>query len=129
MRKERRVEVDSHFARLTPVRPALEVVVGDFVAVYFLSAEFAVYGVQVYARFTGDILAGFVDVGAELVGVARLAGEVARRLDSAASERCVGRFESAHVVALPAVHRKRDLIEDFHRLFGIDPEVGVNLFR
>ena len=70
----------------------------------FLSAEFAVDCVQIHARSPGDILEGFVNVGAQFFNVAGFADVVARSLDSVARQAAVGIFETANVVALPAVH-------------------------
>ena len=127
VREERRVEVYAHFSVFAPVYPALEVAVVDFVALDALAAEFAVNGVQVKTRRPGDILHCLVDVSAELFGIAGFAHIVARRLNAVAGKRGVGSFETADVVALPAVHRKLDCVERLQSLFGVYAELGVRI--
>ena len=126
--EERRGEGHSHFAGFAPVGPPLEVLEGNFVPVDLFAAELPVNGVEVQARLAGYVLHSLGDVVPQLPDIARLAREVARSLDSPAAERRVGGFKSADVVALPAVHGKRDFVEDLHSLFGVHPEIGVNPF-
>ncbi len=87
---------------LGPVDPGGEVLRPQFVALHFLATRLGVDGMQVEPMRAGDQAVGFVQVAAQLVGVAGLAGVVAR-CRQAPAKLSVGRLEAAHVVALPAV--------------------------
>src|SRR5207248_1239947 len=77
--------------------------------------------VEVEALGSGDLGHGQIGVGTELVRVARAARIVAGGGDPA-GQRAIGVLEPANVVALPAVHGDRDLIQPSQGALGIDAE-------
>src|SRR5262249_52590155 len=83
-------------------------------------------GVQVDAVPAGDQVQRLVQVGAQLVGVARLAGVVAGGLDAAAGQADVV-LEAPDVVALPAVQGNGDAAQHVQRPVGADAEAGVTV--
>ena len=118
------VEIHAHAVGFRPVDPTLEMLGLDFVAIDFFAAELAVEGVEVQAVLAGNEGERLVEVGAEFVRGAGLAGVVAGHRDAAA-EAFAGVFEAADVVALPAVEGDRDSGEFRHGGLGIDAEFGV----
>ncbi len=118
------VEIHAHAVGFRPVDPAFEVFGLDLVAVHLFAAELAVERVEVEAVFAGDERERRVEVRAEFIGRAGLAGVVAGHRDAAA-EAFAGVFEAADVIALPAVERDRDAGERGHCGFGIDAHSGV----
>ena len=66
-----------------------------------------------------------VDVGAKLVGVARLAGVVACGLNTALQAAGSRMLEAADVVALPAMERHAHGIEGLKGRFGVHTERRV----
>src|SRR5262249_9506517 len=126
VREEGAVEVEPEPPRPRPVDPAGEVLGSESVALDRPAARLGVDGVQVEAVPAGDQAQGFFQVAAQLVGVARLAGVVAGRLDAAAGQAEVV-LEAADVVALPAVQGYRDCGEDLQGPVAIDAEGGVAL--
>ncbi len=96
----------------------------DGVAVHRLAREIGVDGVQVQAVAAGEKFIDQLEVLAELVEGARLAGIVAGGLD-AAGKGGVGLFKPADVVALPAVQRDGRGGEGGERGVHIDAQRGV----
>ena len=121
------VEVELGVVLLAPVHPALEVLGEALVAVDELAAEVAVDLVQVQTVGSRDQALGLEDVGAELVDVAGLAGEVSGSLD--ASGEVSGAFEAGYVVSLPAVHAEMEVLELLKHLFSVDSERGISFLR
>src|SRR6266699_2710358 len=102
MREARGIEVETEAVGFRPADPIREVGGIDFVAVHALAAELAVNRVQIHAMFAGDKRKGLFDVGAQFIRRARLAGVVARD-SKAGTERAAEVFETAEVIALPAM--------------------------
>ena len=111
---------------LGPVDPPLEVRGLDLVALDFLSTGLGIAGVEVEPVRAGDQRQRLVQVGAQLIGRARLARIIARHRQSAA-DRFAGVLETADIVALPAVQRDRNLGEPLKRPVDIDPQRRVSL--
>ena len=124
VREARRVEVDAVVVGPGPVAPGGEVLGPQLVAVDALAAGLGVHGVQVEAMRAGEQLVDLVEVGAQLVGRARLAGVVSGGRD-AARERLARVLEAADVVALPAVQAERNRRERRQRRLGVHTELGV----
>ena len=84
MREEGGVKVDAVVVLLGPVDPAGKMLGLELVALDLLAAGLGIDGVQVQPVRAGDQAVGLVQVAAQLVGVARLAGIVAGGGDAAA---------------------------------------------
>jgi hypothetical protein len=82
--------------------------------------------VQVEALGPGDLRHRELGVGAQLVGGAGSPGVVAGALD-AARQGAIRVLEAAHVVALPAVQRDRDLVEARERGVDVDIDGRIGL--
>ena len=126
MREVGGIEIHAQSLLLGPIDPALEMLGAKFVAIDPLAARLGVAGVQVEAVLAGNEREGLVRVAAEFVGRAGLAGIVARDGQSAA-QFLAGIFESAHVVALPAMQRNGHGGQALQSGFGIDPQRGIAL--
>ena len=94
------------------------------VALDLLAAGLGVAGVEVQAVRAGDQREGLVEVGAQFVGRAGLAGIVARDRQAAA-DRLAGVLEAADVVALPAVERDGDARQPRQGELGVHAERRV----
>ena len=99
----------------------------DLVAVYFLTSEIAVDGVDVQTVVTREQGFHLFDVLAHFVDVAGFAGIVTGSLDTA-GELSVGVFETGHVVGLPAVQRQGYFGDLFEHGIGIDADFGIARF-
>ena len=97
----------------------------DLVPLDFLAAGFQVNGVQAEAVLAGDETERLGGVGAEFVGRARPAGIIARGHDAAG--KFAAPLEAGHVVALPALHGNRDLLQSPQRGVDVDAQLGVAL--
>ena len=126
MTEERRIEIESGVPFFRPVDPALEVFRFDAVS-FDRVVGIEVDRVEVEAFFAGDEGEGLVEVVAEFLRGAGASGIVARGENSARSAAGV-RFESADVVALPAVEGNRNVRKLFQRGVGIDAEGSVVVF-
>ncbi len=102
MREAGGIEVQAEAIGFRPADPIQEVLGFDFVAVHAFAAELAINRVHVHAMFAGNQRKGLFDVGAQFVRRARLAGVIAR-YGKAAPERVAEVFETADVIALPAM--------------------------
>ena len=107
MREAGRVEVQAVLVGLGPIDPVREMLRAQLVAIDLAAAGFGVHGVQVQAMLARDQAVDLVEIAAQLVGGARLAGIVARGRDAAA-QLAADVLEAAHVIALPAVQAERD---------------------
>jgi len=99
----------------------------DLVALDVLAPRFGVAGVEVEPMRAGDHCQGVVQVGAQLVGRARLARVIARHRQPAANL-FAGVLETADIVTLPAVQRDWNLGQPLKRPVDIDPQRRVSLF-
>src|SRR5205814_850518 len=104
MREAGGIEIEAEAVGLRPADPILEVGGVDFVAVHALAAELAINRVQTHAMFAGDKRKGLFDVGPQFLRCARLAGVIAGN-GEATTQRAVRVFETADVIALPAMER------------------------
>ncbi len=127
MRKAGRVEIEAELTLFRPAHPVSEVLRFNFIAIHRFVA-FKIDGVQVEAFRAGDQPQRQIHVGAQFVGVARASRIVAGGLN-AAGQRALRVFKAAHVVALPAVHGNRNLIQLGYGGFDIDAGIGKSLFR
>ena len=125
VREAGRVEIHAHAVGFRPVDPAREMLRRDFVAIDLFAAELAVESVKIEAVLAGDEGKRLVEVGAEFVRSAGLAGVVAGHRNAAA-EAFTGVFKAADVVALPAVKGNRNARKRGHGGIGIDAEIGVS---
>ena len=101
MRKAGRIESPGRCRFASPRQSSSGNVRRDFVAVHLFAAEFAVERVQVQAMFAGNQGKGLLQIGAEFLRGAGLAGIIAGG-DEPAAQRAAEIFKTAHVVALPA---------------------------
>ena len=101
MRERGGVEVEFESVFLSPVNPSLEMSGFDFVAVYFLAVEFAVYFMKVYAVLSAKKRAYLDKVGTYFVDITGFAGIISVNLNATGEFAC--RFESLHIVGLPAM--------------------------
>jgi len=115
MRKRSAVEIQFHPVLFRPLHPALKMSRFHFVTVDLLALEVAIYFMQVQAVFTGDQRSCFQDIGPHFVDRAGTSRVVTRHLDSA-RQRTSLVLETAHIVRLPAMHRKRYLLQFVHCL-------------
>ena len=76
--------------------------------------------------FAGAEGHGFVHIREKLLGIARLAGVISRRLN-AARQRSV-MVKADNVIALPAVQGNRHALELFHSGFNVNAELAVYFF-
>ena len=67
-------------------------------------------------------------VSHQLGGIGRLAGIVTRRDATVARARFFRGLETSHVIALPAMHGDRNLIQRLKRGLGIDADCGELFF-
>ncbi len=111
---------------LGPVQPCGEVLGAQLVALDALPAGLGVHRVQVQAVPAGDHAIGRVQVAAQLIARAGLAGVVAGGGDAAA-KRLAAVLEAGHVVALPAVQAQRDIRQQIQRPLGIDAQQAIAL--
>ena len=95
------------------------------VAVHTAAGEVGVAGVDIQAVLARNERKRLVEVGAEFLNRARLAGVVAGGLNAAAFEFRAGFFEPADIIALPAMQGDRRLGEGFEGGFGVHAEGGV----
>jgi len=102
MGKEGGIEIQAQALLLGPGNPVRVMLRLDFVAIHPLAAKFTVTGVQVQTLPAWDQGKGLLQIGAQLGWGACSAWIVAGDRQSAA-QLAVQPFESAHVVALPAV--------------------------
>ncbi len=102
MREAGRIEVEAVLIRLRPVDPRAEMFRLQFVAIDLAPAGFRIHRVQIQAMLARQQAVHLIEIAAQLIGRARLAGIVARGRDAAA-EAAVEILEAAHIVALPAV--------------------------
>ena len=122
------VEIEAvEIERSGPVHPGGEVFWFDGVAFDGFAGEVGVDGVEVEAVATGDEFIDEFQVLAELSERAGFAGIVAGGLDAAAGERGAGFFETADVVALPAVEGDGCGGESDQGGFDIHAEGGVGV--
>ena len=126
MREVGGVEIHAQSLLLAPIDPALEMLGAEFVPIDPLAARLGVTGMQVEAVLSGNEREGLDRVAAKFVGRAGLAGVVARDGQSAA-QFFAGLFESAHVVALPAMQRNGHGGQSLQSGLGIDPQRGIAL--
>ena len=103
----RGVEVQADPPGLRPVDPALEMLGLERIALDLPAAGLGVAGVQIQAVRAGNERQGLVQVAAQLVGRAGLAGIIAGD-GQAAAQLLADCLKPADVVALPAVQRDRD---------------------
>ena len=105
VREESGVEVEADLVLLRPVDPVREVLRHYGVAVdEFAAAKLGVAGVKGDAVLAGDVGEHLLHVGAEFVGVARLAGVVAGDGEAVAEAGGFAQMlEAADIVALPAL--------------------------
>ncbi len=127
MGKEGRVEIKSQPLFLRPVNPRGKVTVLDGVTVGRLIG-IKVEGVQVQTVLAGDQAIGELKIRAQLGGIARATGVVARRLNAAPRGACLA-FKPADIIALPAMHRDRDGQQRLDRGLGIDAPIGKGSAR
>jgi len=120
-----RVEIEPHAPVLAPIDPGLELGDGVAVAVESFGDRIGVGGVEVEAVGARDAREGVVEIGPEFGGCARFARVIPGGLDASAGEGGVRLFESADVVALPAVERDRCGGKRRKSRLGIDSEQGV----
>ena len=128
MREQRRVEVQAVFVRRGPTDPVRKVLRAQLMAIDLAAMGFGVHGVQAQAMRTGDQAVHFIEIAAQFIGCARLAGVVARGRDTAAKA-AIEILEAAHIVALPAVQTQRHRRERLQRFIRIDAQQSVTLFR
>ena len=88
------VEVHAQMVGLGPIDPALEMARLDFVAFDVLAAVIQVGGMKVEAMAARNEAEGFLQIAAQLLDGARLAGIIAGRLDAAAGKQAPRRFRS-----------------------------------
>ena len=112
MREIRGIEIQTEPVLFGPGDPVLEMFGRDFVAIHFLAAKLAVEGVQVQAVFAGHKRQRQVQISAQFFRRAGLARIVAGHGQTVA-QRAAGVFETAHIIALPAVQRNRNRREGF----------------
>ncbi len=113
MRERSAVEIQLHPVLFRPLHPALKMSRFHFVTVNLPALEIAIYFMQVQTVFTGDQRSRFQDIGTNFVDRAGTSRIVARHLDSA-RQRTSLVLETAHVVRLPTMHRKRNLLQFVH---------------
>ena len=121
------VEVQFHVVGFRPVDPTLEVFRFDLIAVYLLTAEVAVDGVDVQTVITRQQAFHLFDVFAHFFDVAGFAGIVAGSLNTA-RKLAVRVFETGYVVRLPAVQRQGYFGDLFQYGVGIDTDFGIACF-
>ena len=126
MREARRIEIEAEAVFLRPRNPVLKMHRRDFVAVHFLAAEFAVKRMQIQTVFARNQRIGFLQIRAQFLRRARLAGIIARG-DEAAAERAAEVFKPAHVIALPAMERDWNGGESLQRVIHVHAEAGITL--
>src|SRR5688572_215568 len=126
MREERAVEIEAHLATVGPVDPGGKMFRDQFIALDRSSARLRIDRVQVQPVAAGNQTQCLVQVCPQLLGIAGFAGIIACGLDAAIAE-SAGALEAAHVVALPAVERKRDATQGGQRGFGINAQRGIAL--
>src|SRR5207247_4235268 len=113
-------------SRPGPDEPGGEVFGAEPIALDGPAAGLGVDGVQIDTMFTWQEAQSLVEISAQLLGVAGLAGIVAGGLDAATGQALVV-LEAADVVALPAVQRQRDGAEDFEGAVRADAEASIAL--
>ena len=88
VREAGRVEIEADAVAFGPVDPVREMFGLDVVAIDVLAAELAVAGVQIEAMRAGDERERLLEVGAQFVRRARLAGIIAGDREAAAEAAC-----------------------------------------
>ena len=97
------------------------------VAVHLLAAHLGIAGMQVEAVAAGNDRKGLLEVAAQLVGRAGLAGVIAGD-GEAAAQLLAGVLEAADVVALPAMDGDRDARQLFEGFIGVHAQGGIAFF-
>ena len=128
VRKVSWIEVHAQVVGLGPIDPALEVLGLDLVAVDVRPAVIEVAGVKIEAMVAGDDAERLLDVAPQLGDGASLPGIVAGGLNAAARQLRACGFESAHVIALPAMHGDRNSFEPLHCGIRVHSQCRVFLF-
>ena len=124
MREARRVKIHAESVDPGPGDPIAEMVRCDGVAVNPPGAELSITGVKVHAMCAGNQCQRFLQIGAEFVRRAGLAGMIACDR-KATAERLARVFKSAHIVALPALERDGNDGELFQRSVRVHAGLGV----
>ena len=120
------IEIQTEAVLFGPGDPVLEMFGSDFIAIHLLAAELAVEGVQVQPVFARHERQRQVQISAQFFRRAGLAGIVAGHGQTVA-QRTAGVFETAHVVALPAVQRNGNRRESFQRMVHVHTQRGITL--
>jgi hypothetical protein len=125
MRETGRVEIDAVIVGPGPILPGPEVARLDGVTLHF-GICLKINGVQVQTMRAGQQAVDHIQVFAEFVCGAGLAGIVARSSDPT-GQFTTGVFEAAHVVTLPAMERDGNFSEPDECLFRVNAESGISL--
>ena len=104
-----------------PIDPGCEVLRLEFVA-RDLGHTVEIGTVQRQAVIARDQTVGFVEIAAQFVDIGGFAGIIAGRHDAAA-EPALGVFESADIIALPAVQANRHGLQYVQGGVGVDAKV------
>ena len=124
MREERRVEVQAQAARLGPIDPTREMFGRQFVPLDGLAPSLSIHRMQIDAMRAGDQRQRLGQIAAEFIAVASLTGVVPGRGQTAVQLAAAG-FESAAIVALPAMDGHRNRRERRNGRVDIDPNGSV----
>ena len=127
MREECGIEIYAHAMCLCKICPLFEVLRLELVSV----GKFAVFkngiaGMNIQLLLAGAEGHSLFHIGEQLIGSARLAGVVARGLNTA-GERSV-MVEARHIVALPTVQGNRHAFKSFHSGFDIHAALAIHFF-
>ena len=96
----------------------------DLVAVHLFAAEFGVAGVQVEAVSAGNEGKGLLQIGAQLVRRAGLAGIIAGG-DQPAAQRRAEIFKPADVIALPAMEGNGNARQRLQGVVNVHADGGI----
>ena len=127
MGKETRVEIHAQIPCFSPVNPALKLGRGVGVTLDLFPVEIGIAGVQIKPVASRDQRQRTIQIAAKFSDRPRLAGIIARGLDTAAGKLRADCFKASHVVALPAVQSDRNCSQGGQCAFSIDAEFGIVL--
>jgi hypothetical protein len=124
--KEGWIEVQRHVLAAGPIDPTLKVFDTNLISVD-RDWKFAVDCMQVQTLDTGQQRVGFFKIDPQLVNAPRLAWVVSSNGNPATKGLSVV-LKTAHIVALPAMHRNGSRLRGTNRFGNVNAQRGVPLF-
>ena len=111
---------------LAPLYPALEMIDGHLVAIHDLALEISIDFMKIESVAARDEALRLENISTKFVDIARCPRIISSYCKTTVKGSCL-KFESLHVICLPAVHAQMKILKLLKHLLSVDSKFGVTL--